>query len=633
MATQNLTFFNSSTGTYLSSQITTLQQDLGYGQTITSTGTAAVRSTLWNFAYGTQTNPGTFGAGVNDVAHKGAFFYGGNLKSGETTFLSTGTCNANGDAFSLDTLYQPASSGKLLIGMTLAKMMEEGLIHDYDKLSTFDGTLFSGVAQIYSSVTVTDPANFPFTGSYTATFTTGAIGDFTVRNLIQNGIGIFDDIFVCPIVGALLTGSLFSTGPTSLLGNLGALASTTDKAFLINLNTYAQSLLTQGTGAIGATQKVFNGLNTTTSTLKDNLTEAFNLVRNGTVPLPYRPGARGTFMFPYFARSQYATYDFSYMIFGYILDKVARNNGYTCFADYARQKILTPIGMSNSYICFQDIVPSSEVKAENSWRRSIALGGIPVDLQGNPFTVTTTGPSTWTAYGADGGYTTTAATQYATFYGSSGAAGSIGGPVVWDSQYPNDGLARISPNLFYFLTGSTGSNSIPSGVAPLLCSIRDFGKLIYTLGNEGVSPSGTRVLKTETWKYLTSAKTTALSGFGVGPNFIADSIATANSNEAYCLGVVKQNRDLANRTAFGFSENALFNGGSTGNYYLVDTLTGNWLYFGIPEFFLGSGVFVTPASVLAALRAGLGITIREGQIGRPNYSDLILNNFMVSLIQ
>jgi len=633
MATQNLTFFNNATGTNMTSQIATLQQDLGYGQSITSTGSAAVNATLWNYAYGTQTNPATFGAGVNDVAHKGAFFYGGNIKSGETVFLTTGTCNANNDAFTLDTLYNPASAGKMVVGMACAKMMEEGLLLDSTKISVYDPTLFSGIAQIYSSVTVTDPANFPFTGSYTATYTTGAIADITIRDLIHFGLGAYTDPFMLPPVGALSVGALFSTGSSSLLANLGSNASTVDKAWLVNLNIYVQSLLTQGTGCIGISTKAFNGLQLTTTSLKTSITEIFDNMRNGTVPLPYRPGARGLFQFPYFARSQYATYDASYIVLSYCMDKIARSNGYTCFADYCRQKFFTPLGMSSTYVTYQDTVPSGHVIAENSWRRSIAAGAIPVDLAGNPFAVTTTGASTWPAYGADAGYTTTAATQFATFFGSSGALGSIAGPVVWDSQYPNDGVSRIFPNIFYYLTGSTGSNSVPLGDAPILCSLRDFGTLIYTLGNEGVGPNGTRVLKTESWKYLTSTKVTSLSGMTSSANFIADTLGVTTPSTSYALGLQKTNRDLINITEFGFSENALFNGGFGGCFYIVDTFTGNWIYYGVPEYNGSTGNLTTPSSNLAALQAGLGITVRAGQIGRSAYNQARTGQFVVSLIQ
>jgi hypothetical protein len=214
---QNVYFYNPSTITSLQSQVAALQNQVGYGQTL-STNTASYLATgaysLQNRApiyYGTGgLKPGNVipqstlvdGAPLLNGGHPGYAVYGGNVKTGEDYFArSDRYINASGDTWDKDvTLYNPGSISKVLTGIVCAKMIEEGLVDPNEFVYRYYPAM-SGTAQYFTSVTVNSGAAFPFIdASYSAT--TGAFNLATIKvsDLIHFNIGLTDDLFVLPAV-------------------------------------------------------------------------------------------------------------------------------------------------------------------------------------------------------------------------------------------------------------------------------------------------------------------------------------------------------------------------------------------------------------------------------------------------
>ena len=140
--TQNVSFYNPAPLNTNVPNMLSIQNELGDGQIIGASDSAQTYPVIYNYAYG---YPG-------EAPHKSAFFYGGNFKSDNNFFLTTGPCNSAGDLWTEDTLYNWASAGKLLTGLVCTKMIEEDLINDSTLLSTIVPTLFTGTALYYTSV-------------------------------------------------------------------------------------------------------------------------------------------------------------------------------------------------------------------------------------------------------------------------------------------------------------------------------------------------------------------------------------------------------------------------------------------------------------------------------------------------
>jgi hypothetical protein len=640
---QNTFTLSPDTNSNLTNQVTNLENKVGFGQTINSTtALPAINETLQSFAYGNQSLGPLFGQGQNDAPHKGAFFYGGNVRTGQTIFASTGICNSKGEAWTLDTVYNWASSGKMLLGLVTTKMIEEGLIKSSTKLSEIDPVLYSGNAVYYTNVIINTGAEIGFPinpASYSASTGIYDLSQLTVGDMIQFKLALPDDAFILPAVGAFSLSTQFSTGPTSLLGALGIdKATTADKASMIILNTYIQSLLTQGTGCIGFSGRVFNGLPFNPETLiNDIATSYINNVKSGVTPLFFKPGEFQYPSLPYAVRAVNASYDISYAVLAIILDQRLRqlyalnpiSYPYPNFSAYTRQKFLDPLGMSKSFITYQDSIPSSNSIAENSWRRSIIFGAIPVELDGTtPFSPTGTDPTTWAAYGCDPSYITPALVDYGTYFTSAGTGGSIAGPLVWTSEYPNDGMSRFTKSI-YCVTGSP--TGYTSGIQPLMSSIRDFGKLLQFVANKGSSPSGTQLLKTQSWNYFISGKVNVFSGFYTN-NFQSEGVNIVR-NSSFAMGLQRVNRDLENIPDYGFDESTLWYNGFTGNIYMVDFYTGNWFVAGVPEFFSSTGDFVFLNEYYKLVSQGIGLPVKASQIGSNVTEYSKYSEFLLSLIQ
>lgn len=567
----------------INEEIIQIQEELGAGQTISPNVLANIAPQLSNYVFGT----------ANGVPHKGGFIYGGNFKSGQEFFLGTGTANSSGLRWSEDTVYSWASSGKILVGLACSKMIEEGIFKPQDKLFTYDNQ-FTGAGYYWASITGTNPSFFPTPLGFTGTLASFNLQDVTVSDLIHMNIGIIDDFFIQPSV---ITAWTTTYGSVYQSQNLIAMAAAVESY------NYFSSLATAGTNAIGFVSKIYNGqpLPLDVSTVISN---AIQYVKNQTIKSLYPPQKKYNNQFPYQTRSLPSTYDTSYILLGYIMDKALRAKGYVNFAQYVREKFFIPLEMNHSYIGLQDTVSKSDqlLTAENSWRRSVAVGAVPFTILGAPQPFNLANPATWASYGCDSGYAAAALVAL--------GQGNVAGPLVWDSEYPNDGLSRVG-QVFYSLTGASSNYTL--GNAPFVSSIRDFGKLLKFIGSKGYAPNGKRLIATETWNYFIGSKVSSLSG--LTPFAQIDNDTNDSQYSAWSMGFLRVNRDISNTTDYGFDETTIFFDGATGNTYYVDYYTGNWMVFGVPEFGLSSGTFNIPL-------------VGSTPIGRVNTQD-----FLIKMIQ
>jgi CubicO group peptidase (beta-lactamase class C family) len=582
--------------------------DLGYGQTLNPTLSTLIQPQLQDFAYGA----------AGECPHAGGFIYAGNVKSGQSFFASTGSFTSTGTQATLDTIYAGGSSGKIIIGTIVAKMMEEGLFDETTKLSSIDPVLFSGNAQYYTSITPVTGAEglFPAPGTYLATTGSYNIANYTISDAIRMNIGAFIDGFNMPCLLGLLA-TTFSTGSTSLLGNLGSNATLSDKGYCVNVYNYWTSMFTQGTGCIGYFGQIVNGKPYNSNITYELIDSLFTLAKNGTIPLLYAPGSLEIGRLPWALRSLPATYDTGYAILGYIVDKVARQNGYTNLKDYANQKFFNTLGMTNTYFFPQD-VPSADLIADSSFRRGVAVSAVPFTLTGSQKPFNVMDPTTWNSYGCSPAYATGA---YAQFNPANPL--TYKNPLVWsrDPTYADDGISRLSPLFNGTLTSS--STGYVLGDAPTYMSIRDFGTWLQFLANRGVAPNGTRLLKTETFNYITATKIAPISAETANLTLL-DAESDNSQSKEFCMGVAKTSKDFSNRTVYGFDDTTFYWSGASGNFYMFDIYTGNWLYYGVPENFLSSGTIDLPASATYPIPPTyLGRSFGAGDIGTKYFQNFL----------
>lgn len=549
-------------------EITDLKIQTGYGQKISLNVVNNIKPLLEQYT----------------KEHKGGFIYGGNTKSGQDYFTSLGTSDFSDNKFDPNTIYWWASGGKILTGLVIAKMLEEGIIRPDTPLYTLNKT-FSGKGTYYKSIKVIDKVTFPLNpASYEATIDTFDWEMVTVSDLIHLNIGLINDFIVCGAPGVLLFNPISGISDEIISNNsiqgLGA---------YIQSATYLLKMLSGN--PIGISTRIYSGENVE-SVLKNYLEVLIHANTSGILPLIAKPGVYTNYNIPYGTRGLPTSYDTSYLFLGAIIDPALKKAGYINYADYARKKFFEPMSMNNSWLIVQEIVPLNKVDklAGYSWRRSPVLGLTQVFDINNP--------QTWGGFGCSDEYR-----KLACF--------SIAGPLVWsnDPLFESDSISKYF-KLAYNTTAYPELQTISN--APLISSIEDFSKLIKMVCNRGFY--GTKqIIKTETWNYLIGTKVpSTASTISAFPYPFSREI---NSSYAWSLGFARINRDLNNETIYGFDETTCFWAGLTGCYYIFDYYTGNYLIYGMPESILSSGTLDIPF------------------IGTPSYSEKITSNFLIAQIK
>jgi CubicO group peptidase (beta-lactamase class C family) len=591
--------------------------------------------------------------------HPGYCVVGGNYRTGEEYFgASNRPVNPESNTWNYTgTLYNFGSATKSMIGVACTKMFEEGLIKATDKCSKYYSAM-SGTALFYESVTVNSGAAFPFArDSYSGTTGTFDLGAITIKTLINYNFGILNDFFILPNAVFPLSQSL---GINTVITNSNTGANPVGLAQYLQFETYLRNLLLGN--PIGPGARVYDGdlAYPTTQSYVDVLESTRNgtvpfSYKPGTWvndSLPFNIRAQ---------QSTYdAGFAFLCVVIDSYFKSSFNTTSYTCLGDYMRAKIFTPLGMNDTYTLYQDTITNlgKYQLADVAFRRSAGFGGanylFAPTLTGagyNAFTGTNNSfqglESTYAglvyagagfgplsaeqlraqygfvanSYGCSLSYSTGSVSQLKTqqatqqalipFYwanpnigtgAGTGAAAAVvaawsAGPLAWSRQYPDDGLSRCAKGIFYYTGAGTGTNT-PLGSSPVLSTVSDFMKYIKMIANRGVGANGARILKTESWSYLTGVKIPGLSLQG-GDGTIEGEIYGNTSldsfefpNLGFCFGFFRGNRDITDQTLYGLDDNSLIMSGVTGNQWYVDLFTGNYGFYASTEIGLSSGANV-----------------------------------------
>ncbi len=547
------------------------------------------------------------------ISHKGVFCYTGNVKTGKTLFDASGEC-APGRGFTLDTLYNPASVGKIMLGLVLGKMMEEGIVLGTDKCSTYwnrmtgtgyyitnvDFSYPTANPYVYGSnpanpadLNITTAANVEIDGSSqtvyyckpfgsSVTTSTFSWADITISDLMKMDLGMLQDGFLAGVGALQLIAGSASYTEADLI-NDPMLAASLYQASVICNSSWFLPFIGQ-TSKIGDALRIYNlvtdgsdttllNFNTSVDKIMDNMIQ---LNKANILPAMYKTGVRSTLR-PLNINTLPKTYDTAYTMLGVVLDKALRTKLNMSFVEYARQKILIPCNMNDTYFSNVDNLPSDYASRVyvDSFRRATAL---PLGTLTLNFTNPAAGGFNPLAYGADPSYNAiaTAAATANPYWGPFG-------PLVWASDFKNDGIYKFHKSIFARPTGNP--NSPPYCSLPIILSIRDFGKLLQMMAAQGVY-RGRTVLNKETWSYITSTKQTELSILG-GMYFFESDSAKESDSAVACIGNYKPG--ILGNTHYGMDEYTRYGGGASGSAFTFDFNTGNWVYFGMPESSFGTG--------------------------------------------
>lgn len=522
MSSQTVYFTNPSTISGIQSQIGTIYNSPLFNvNNNLYTGTAnLINASLQSL----MTCTGGTGAGqdANGIAHFGLFCVVGNAFSGNEVFTATGTINPTGVRWNENHYVRLASQSKIIGGMVVAKMMEEGYLSPLDSVSTYIPE-FSGTGYYITYATGTIGSFQSGPGSYTGTLAPYNLNTLTIAHLLGFQLGIPSSEF--------LTGRSLTVWQT-----------TTPVDYALNYS-YQECIKALDLGRVlGASgcYAVGNGLRDSgydgfyksfgyvNGLLNDYILTLCNCLKKGSVILSFRPGELETgFNGLFVPRAQYGV---AFTILSYLCNKALQLKGGPTLTQYIRDKLFTPLEINDGL-----------------WWGNCETG--PSDRFSNTVEV-----SFRTAY---------------TLYTGPFATGtqSPGLPLntlVWSSQYPNTSYSSsIVPNPI--LQDPPNLNGGLIGKPSLYC------KLLKLLINKGV-------YKNQAGQMIQVMSRPAVNwmfnSFGAaGQLYLARSLynsGTPTANQVWCCGFTKQDDSLA-------SSYNIENPGNIGfNQFPISTNLCNW---------------------------------------------------------
>ena len=409
----------------------------------------------------------------------------GNAFTGQEIFISTGACNANGDQWTQNVLTPLASSSKFFNSLLVLKALDDRLITLSDPiyyyLPEWKGTYYyytTPATGVFG--TSTTP---PVWANFTGTIATGSMDtDFTIGQCISMNLGWpypgagewprgIQDGLTAPSVSttpvdyaelnsianfyqAVQKGISYAkagSGPASAFADPNAMW---DK----HIARFSPNALTVGPGD---TSVFMTGSNS------DTLANALKLIKNGTVPLYYKPGSTTINTYTNI-KQQKATYsELCYSLLGACLSKTVVAAGYASLVDYLNQKIMFPLDLTtNDYYVFNNTpIPTGAVCAEICGRR--------IDYMCSG--------SNWIGFSAD-------PTQYQAgldYASSSGATGYAFNSLYWGSRFPGDTCLSSQQSSSYnrYWSNDPYGFSLASNV---VCNFKAWKKIIQLVINKGL---------------------------------------------------------------------------------------------------------------------------------------------------
>ncbi len=577
MATQQVFFTNPS-------EITQLQQTCNIlPGNINQSGKQAVTdyiNTTFSQYPKTYSSSGPAGGRAN------TYFIAGNVLSGEFFEYYTGAANATNPILTGDNLTYWGSSTKIVGSLATMKAIEDEIITPQTKLSAFWPEL-TGPMTYWSNIQVTDMANFPaLDSSWTGTVATSAYRwqDLTFEDCMHMHIGIYNDFFSLPCYP--------NWAYNSSAIKAANFAQATGQGYTICAAGYVQFAyffknIVNGTpkGIVCPAYPATAGGSATNlgtpGQIIANFLAMVSANRTGELPMQYdpNPGYLGRInnLLPYNISGYPATYDTGFGILGFGLDKAIKSSAkpgagrnWTSFAEYVRDKVLTPLGITNAYTLYQETVPDAawNTLVGQAFRRSPALGAT------SGFNINNS--STWISLACSTGYAIQAA-SYAI------PTGVNAGQRVWATEVPDDGIS-IFYNNFLSKTGTVSNAPVFQG--PVVMSYRDFAKIIRCMARKGLNDAGQRVITTESWKFIISPKVRATILMTVWPYPYQ---AFITQNTSFALGCGRTNRDLTDYCQYGYDDSTVYWSGVNGSYWYSDFETGNYMIYGSSESLNSSG--------------------------------------------
>ena len=526
------------------------------------------------------------------------------------------------------TYVQWGSMGKVLIGMAFGKMMEDRFVVNAATADMFTSTttvssLIPNLTQGSSTAVVLQNVSAN-TSSGSNQWTIASSGTFnlstlTVQNLLQYNFGSFAipigfgaavDTYH-PVFGYALgdaiggVSNMVSQGRSAdvYIDNMDLYASTYDRTTLNAALT--SGFLPQTPGSAGAIQQAlgwaiwqdnvtgagyYNDAISSTGggIYADNLRVINNAKAASGAYVPLSFSSRGTTDFfttgsnrnPFGVNQTYGRYNFyTFNLLAQALDNLARKNG-TTLISYIRTKILTPLGMTKTYFSLGEAGPADlqANKAQLAWSRtnmeiymqtgifdSSGSVAIPPASYGNfPLGYTPLN------YGCSTGYDaawTNAYTLSLTQLGGGIALKLMAGPLVFSSQYPDDGQSRL-----YDLV--TNSNALFSGQvfgeAPVYSPLSDMVKLFKCIMKYG-KVNGTQALSPYLIEWTLHPKTSAL----INITSFGGSSDDGNRN-TWCGGLLKRNVETDTDCAYFTSDSSFTAGSAFGSTVFFNMKTGYW---------------------------------------------------------
>jgi len=486
------------------------------------------------------------GSDTNGIAHNGMFCFGGNAFTDKEVFASVGTANSTGAPWTSDKYVRFASQSKIIGGLAIAKIMEEGYMKPDDLvfkyIPSFTGPCYY-IASGSATGTLGSYASGP--GNYTGTLLPYNLQNLTIAHLLG-----FQ--FAVPSPEFLFGTSRLSwetTSPADFALNYAYSTMISGGALKLGSTLGSSGALSTQTGLIspGYLGYFKIGNNYVYGSETDFVLTLANCLKNGSIILTFRPGQITTgFNGLFVPRAQYGI---TFSILSYCCQQALSQGGYTSpLYTYIREKLFTPIGINNELWWSNcETGPSDQAGrlVEVSFRYSYTLS---------------TGP--W-------------------------ATGTLTAPtntLVWSSQYQGDSYSSYVSSFFYKNTDVPSFNAGIVGTPTMYC------KLLKLIINNGVY-SGKQIIAKHSIKWM-------FNSFGAaGQLFEARSLyggGGPSANQKWCLGFVKTDDSVSSAyneentgnvgiLTFPMTSNVCGWGGFYGTQYLFDIETGYYIMIGYHE--------------------------------------------------
>jgi CubicO group peptidase (beta-lactamase class C family) len=434
---------------------------------------------------------------ADTIAFNNAAVLFGNGISGEAQLSAIGTPQSAGCSWSsTSTMVQMGSMSKLLGGVALARMIEDGYLRSSDLVSTYLPDVMTGsVVYVDQALPGANPYDLPSYTILTGAFDLAAI---TIDQLVSNHFGA---PYGADLFGA--AGQQFGLNVTGTVAQATYNGTTYDYNMLYANTLYRDWMVANPTQTPLYLLAFSTGGNTPLKTwVQNTLTNA----RSGTVPFYYGTntgiGNRKVYQQPpYYITDDLVSTSINWMILGWAMDRAltsayATPKGLTTYASlaaYIRTNVFVKLGMNNSFIAG---VENSGNLSYPQW--SISNWATPQLCRGVTGVIDNVANTTMNFY-PSGQFTSKPSLQGQMLY-CTGTAPLVDPKAAYPGGYDisDDGLFLVAKNSYTNYTTGDLTN-IDTG---LVCTLADYSKIIMMIISKGKGQLGLRVLSSQGVNWL-----------------------------------------------------------------------------------------------------------------------------------